>query len=160
MVGLVPCAHPSGPALAINLLRARQRQGVRGHILGDDASRADIGALADPDRRDERAVRADERACANVGLVLAIAIIIAGDRACSYVGARANVSIADIGQVIDLGAFIDIRSLQLYEVPDLGLRANPRPRPEACERTDNGPPLDMRACDMRESVDGNAVLDH
>jgi hypothetical protein len=52
----LPLAEPGRPAGALLLRGARERQGIGGNILRDDAARTDIGALPDLDRRHQRAV--------------------------------------------------------------------------------------------------------
>src|SRR5258705_211674 len=50
------------PALAVVLRAALHGHRVVRHILGDDRARADIGAVADFDRRHQRRIGADEGA--------------------------------------------------------------------------------------------------
>ena len=76
-------------------------------ILGDDRARAGDRAVADLHRRDQRGVRADERARADIGEMLVEAVIIAGDGARADIGARADARIAEIGQMVGLGAFFN-----------------------------------------------------
>src|SRR6185437_16556480 len=75
-----------GAALADALLAALDRHRVVRDIPGDDRARADIGAGADLDRRHQRRVGADEGALADQRLVLAKAVVIAGDGAGADVG--------------------------------------------------------------------------
>src|SRR5215510_13209767 len=56
--------RPAGPLL---LRSTGERQGIGGHVLGDDATRADISALPDLDRRHQRAVRAYKGSGADLG---------------------------------------------------------------------------------------------
>ena len=65
-----------------------ERQRIGRDVLGDDAARADIGALADLDRRHQRGVGADEGAGADLGAMLGEAVIVAGDGAGADIGAR------------------------------------------------------------------------
>ena len=102
---LVPGPERLRPAGFRLLATARHRKRVRLDRFGDDRARADIGAVADRDRGDEGRVRADEGAGADVGLVLGEAVVIAGDGSRADVGVRPDSRIADIGQMIDLGAF-------------------------------------------------------
>ena len=89
--------QPLRPAFLDGLRRPLERQRIRRHVLGDDRARADIGAVADLDRRDQRRVRADERALADVGAVLGRAVVVAGDGAGADIGARADARVADVG---------------------------------------------------------------
>ena len=147
------------PANAL-LLAARDGQLVGRDILGDHRSRADDRAVADADRRDQRAVRADEGARADLGPIFAEAVVIAGDGARADVGFRADRRVADVAQVIGLGA--------LAERSPSSPRRNCRPwRPRrapcraAAART--GRPrsrvADGRALDMAEGADRRAVGD-
>src|SRR5271165_2040337 len=111
-----------GPAGAGLLPASGDGERVRFDVLGDDRARTDIGAVADPDRRDEGGIRPDEGARADVGLVLAVAVVVAGDRPRADVRARADAGVADVGQVVDLGPLLDGGVLDLDEVADLGLR--------------------------------------
>src|SRR5262245_17642465 len=111
--GLAPTP---GPAFLDLLAAATDRERVRRHIAGDDRARAHIGALADLHRRDQRRVRADERVLADLGAVLADAVVVAGDGAGADIGAGADGGVADIAQVIGLGAGLDHRFLDLAEI--------------------------------------------
>src|SRR5690606_3787798 len=90
------------PAWLLELLRAFDGERIGRDILCDNAAGARIGAIADFHRRDERRVRADERARADIGEMLAEAVIIAGDGARADIRMRADARIADIREVIDL----------------------------------------------------------
>ncbi len=137
-----PCRFPVAeglrPALLNGLPGARERERVGRHVLGDDAARADIGALADRDRRDQGGVRADEGAGADLGAVLVEAVVVAGDGAGADVGAGADARVAEIGEVVGLGARADLGVLDLDEVADPRLLAELRARPQPRERADAG----------------------
>ena len=94
---LVPRPERLRPAGYRLLPPASDRERVGFDRLGDDRARADIGAVADRHRRDQRRVGADEGAGADVGLVLGEAVVVAGDRSSADVGARADPRVADIG---------------------------------------------------------------
>ena len=102
---LMPLPERLRPAGFRLLAAARHRKRVRLDRFGDDRARGDIGSVANRDRGDEGRVRADEGAGADVGLVLGEAVVIAGDGSRADVGVRPDSRIADIGQMIDLGAF-------------------------------------------------------
>src|SRR5690606_24526680 len=112
----------------VALLAARDAERVVGHVQREGGARADVGAVTDADGCDERGVRADERARADDGRVLLLAIIVAGDGARADVGARADLGVAKIGQVAGLGARAEARVLDLDEVADLGALAKLRAR--------------------------------
>ena len=140
LLGLL-CRSRRGETLAQFLALARQRllprpaecQRILRNLVGDHATRSNVGARADGDRGHQRGVGADEGALADIGEELGIAVVIAGDRACADIGAGADAGIADIGQVVDLGALLDDRFLDLAEITDLGLFVQFGTRPNASE---------------------------
>ena len=84
-----------------------------------------VGAVAHRDRGDQRTVRADEGARADPSAVFAEAVIVHENRPGADIAAAANVGVAEIGQVIGLGALPHDRGLELDEVADMGIFANP-----------------------------------
>ena len=86
-----------------HLLRTRQRQLVVRRVLADHRTGADRGTVADRDRRDQRGVRTDEGTVADHGPVLVGAVVVAGDGAGTDVDAGADLGVADVAQVVDLG---------------------------------------------------------
>ena len=110
--------------------------------MGDHAAGRDDRAVADGDRRHQRRVGADERALADYRAEFVNAVVIAGDRAGADIGARADVAVADIGEVIGLGSGAEPGGLDLDEIADMdllfedraraqpGKRADPRARPD------------------------------
>src|SRR4029079_14989776 len=103
-------------------------------------------------------IRADEGALADVGAMLGRTDIVAGDGACTDVGAGADPGVTDVTQVIGLGAVFDRRLFHLNEIADMDalfeLGAGPKPR----IGTDDGALANMGAGQMRERADGGAVL--
>jgi hypothetical protein len=91
MFRFAPFAHPS---FLNGLVTARDCQRFGGHIVGDGAACRDIRAVADGQGRNQRRVRADEHAVANHGAVLALAVVVAGNRARADIGALANRRVA------------------------------------------------------------------
>ena len=98
----------------------------------------DDGTIANSHRRHQRRVGADKRARADVGVVLAETIIVAGDGARPDVGPRADTGVADIAQVVDLGSGLDHRFLDLDEVADVDALMQVGARPQAGIRAETG----------------------
>ena len=142
----------SAPLLC-DLARPAEGQGTGRDVLGDDAARRHVGAAADLHWRDQGAVGADERLRANHGAPLAVAIVVHGDRAGADVGGRADVGIAQIGQVVGLGAAAHASGLELDEVADMDLVGDIRARPDTGERADEGIAADAGAFDVAEGLD-------
>src|SRR2546425_10049284 len=84
------------PSLLDDLGRPPHRQGAGRHILRDRRARADVGALADGDRRHQARVGPDEGAVVDLRLVLGDSIIVAGDRPGADVDIFADRGIADV----------------------------------------------------------------
>ena len=86
-------------------------------------------------------------------------VVITGDRTCADIGARADLRVTDIGEMVDLGAGADLGLLDLDEIADLGLLRQPGPGAQAGEGTDLRPGADLRALDMGEGMDDGVVTD-
>ena len=84
---LAEASSPAGDAL---LLIALDCQAVGFDVTGDHRSSTNDRAVADRHRRHQRGIGTDERALADVGLVLAEAVVIAGDRARPDVSLRSD----------------------------------------------------------------------
>src|SRR3546814_3226593 len=123
------------------------------------AARRDDRVGADPDRRDERAVRSDEGALADLGPIFEIAVVIAGDRTRADIRGGADGDIAQIGQMVRLRALADHRILGLDEIADLCLFAEYRARTQPREGTDIAPRAEGRALDMAVGATLHPVRD-
>ena len=77
------------------------------------------GALADAHRRPHDGVRADEGARADAGAVLVHAVVVGGDGAGADVHPLAHVGIAQVAEVMALGAGTDAAVLDLGIVAQL-----------------------------------------
>src|SRR3546814_8825669 len=86
---------------------------------------------SDLDGRDQRAVGADECACAYFRAVFQEAVIVAGDGPRADVGVGPDAGVADIAQVIGLCARAERCGLHLHEIADARLLADHRARPQA-----------------------------
>ena len=105
--------------------------------MGDHRARRRDRAVADFDRRHQSGVGADERARADIGFGLGEAVIIAGDGARADIGALSHPGVAQIGEMIGLGAFFNHRILHFHEVADMRARADLGARPQTGKRTDD-----------------------
>src|SRR5690242_14750880 len=103
----LPCTEFRGPTRNLALLRAFDGERAGRDVFGDDGTRAGVGALAHFHRRNQRGVRADERAIADLGAMLVEAVIVAGDGTRTDIGAVADRRIAEISEMIGLRAFAD-----------------------------------------------------
>src|SRR5690606_26990321 len=86
--------------------------------------------------RDQHTVRTHVHIVADHGLVLVGAVVVGGDAAGAVVHALAHFGIAQVGQVVGLGALGHGRVLDLDEVADVHLGAQLGPRSQACEGPD------------------------
>src|SRR5690606_27640572 len=153
------CAEPRGIAGDTLLAAAGNRQSVGLNVLRHHAAGGDHGAVTDLHRRHQGRIRADEGAGADIGVILAETVVVAGDRAGADIGFGTDAGIADIGQVIDLGAGLDARLLHLDEIADMRLRPDLGARTQPRVRADRGAGLNARADDVAVAQDGDIVAD-
>src|SRR5512133_2110983 len=125
---------PLYPAFLRDLPRPPEGEGARGDGLGHDGARGHVRARADLDGRHEDRVGPDERAVPDAGLVLLLAVVVAGDGARADVRAGAHEGVADVGEVVRLGALAEPRLLGLDAVADVRPLADVAPRAQARER--------------------------
>src|SRR3954470_18607437 len=121
-----------------HLAGTAERESICRNIIGDDGSGGNIRAIPHRDRGDERSVDADEGALPDRGAVLAEAVVIAGDGAGTDIRPGPNRRIADIGEVVRLGASPHLGVLHLNEIADMGAFADSRSRPESRIGADDG----------------------
>ena len=155
----MPLAPPRRRALALALFAPGNGDGVRLHVLGNHAAGTDHRAAADGDRRHQRRVGAYEGPFADLGAGLLVAVVVAGDRARADVGACADVGVADIAQMVDLGAPLDRAAFHLDEVADARALADIAAGPEPRERADLGAFSHADALQVAEGPDLDPVLD-
>src|SRR6185437_7696453 len=136
-----------------------ERQRVGRHVLGYYRAGADIGAVADLNRRDQRRIGANEGPLADIGAMLGGAVIITGDGAGANIGAGTDVRVADISQVIGLGAGLDLSFLYLDEIADMHVGTEIGAGAQPGKRSDAGALADVSAFQMRERADRRAVGD-
>ncbi len=94
-----------------------------------------------------------------MGLGFVEAVVVAEDRPGADVGLLAHRSVAQIGQVVGLGAPAHLDLLDLDEVADVGLLADVRARPQPRVGSDDGARTHDRPFQMAEGADHRAGLD-
>src|SRR5438477_8386708 len=168
---LLPFLLPaSDPALLVRLRNTAEGESAGRDVLGDRRARRHVRPLADLDWRDELRVAADEHVLADRRAVLLLAVVVAGDHPGADVGSRADVGVAEVGQVrrlgppaqdgvldlderADVGVLLNLRAWpQTRERPDSGARADPGPL-DLAVRTHGGPRRDLRVEEPREGED-------
>ena len=97
---------------------------------------------------------------ADVRPVLVGAVVIAGDRPGADVGARAHLSVSDVGEVVRLGACAEARILDLNVVAHTGALAERCPRAQTRKGADGTPSRDVGGFEHRVGVDLRIVIDH
>src|ERR1035437_1676326 len=127
---------PVGVPLDVGLARASDPQRARGNVLADHVTGARVGVVADAHRGNECGVDADLDPGADRGAVLAVAVVVGGDRAGADVRRLTDIGIADVGQVGNLAAGPDVGVLDLDERARLGPLPQDGARPQICERAD------------------------
>ena len=90
-------------------------------------------------------------------MLLAIAIVITGNRPGPDIGLGANAGIADIAQVIDLGPVFDNGLFNLDKVANLGPVTDFSPRTQTGIRTDIGPFANDTAFKMAKCLDHGVI---
>src|SRR5947209_4212973 len=156
---LIGAAKILGPAGLLDLAPTPERQRVGRDILRNDRTRADISTRTDLYRCDERRIRADKGVVADLRAVLRIAVVIAGDRAGADIGGSADRSVADIGEMVHLGAAADLGGLDLHKIADTRSLLQVGTRAQPCKRPDRDALPHPRTFEMREGVDDCAILD-
>src|SRR3954468_14584766 len=158
-LGSLPHAEAASPSIAPLLAAATDTERIGGHVVGDHRAGAHHGTIANSHRRHQRRVGADKRTRADVSVVLAETVIVAGDGARPDVGPRADTGVADIAQVVDLGSGLDHRLLDLDEVADMDTLAQVSTRPQAGIRAEGGARVHLTSFEVTEALDLHTVAD-
>jgi hypothetical protein len=88
------------------------------------------------------------------------AIVVASDGTGADIGASPDGRVANIAQVIGLGAGLDHGFLDLDEVADVHVILQARTGPQTSVRPDHRAFAHMRAVEMRKRADKRIVLDY
>src|SRR5437667_7733606 len=150
------------PARLNHLSGPPERQRVRRDILRHDRARRDHGPAPDRDRRHQGHVAADEGVFPDHRPVLVVPVIVARDGARTDIDAAADLRVAEVAQVVGLGARAQLRLLQFHEIPHLRPALDDRPRPQVRERADRAlrfqpAPFDHAAVQHRDTVSEHAL---
>src|SRR6185369_16901979 len=115
------------PPRALLLLAWIEHEHTAGrHVAANGRRRRDVGIVTDTDRRDQGRIAADLHAVADHGRVFAEAVIVARDRPCADVDLAADFGVAEIRQMVRFGAIAESSILDLDEVTDVDVVAEPR----------------------------------
>src|SRR6266480_1962287 len=148
-----------------HLLHAGEGQLPRRGVLGERGSRTECRAPAHAHRRDELGVRAYENVVLYDGAVLVRSVVVAHDRAGANVDVSADLTVADVGEVIRLGTCAYATRLDLHEVTDVhslgearaGAGTDARVGADAAVRADVGVLEVAEGLDARARADRHAL---
>src|SRR4029450_10529676 len=166
--GLAPARDP---AFDVALARARDAERSARNVAGDRGARRHERVILDGHRRDQVHVAADEGAFTDRRAVFRLAVVVHDDRSAAEAGLRADVGVADVGEVIGLHAGPDHALLPLDEVADPGSAADRAVGPQVRVRAhldvvadparlDHAAELEMdAAADPRRALDHATRLD-
>src|SRR5688572_31636599 len=129
-------APPGRPGFFDDLWRALDGQGTRRDVFRDHGAGSNVRAFANRQGSDETRVRPYEGVVTDRRVVLVDAVVVARDRPRTDVDAISHRGIADVREVVGLGAASDARLLDLDEVADPRLDADVRLRPQVAERSE------------------------
>src|SRR6266540_6176277 len=104
------------------------------NVLGNRGSSADVSALPDFDRRDDRCIASDEGAILDDRRAFDAAIVVACDGAGADIDVGTDGGITKIRQMIGFAPRAKRRFLQLDEIPDMGVRTDVGTRSQVRER--------------------------
>src|SRR3546814_12249072 len=108
---------------------------------------------------DDGRVSVYEGAGADGGAVLQEAVVVACDGAVADVGGGPDGGVAQIAQMVGLGALAQFGVLDLDEVADMGAAAELGPRPQPREGAEHHVIADLGALEVAEAADLDAVAD-
>ena len=89
--------------------------------------------------------------------MLLLAVVIAGDGARADIGSGADLRVAQIGQMLALGARAEPRILELDEISDARIRFGVRVHAQSRERSDLRARIDVRIRDQRIGGDDDPI---
>src|SRR5262249_39697668 len=90
------------PIFFYHLPAAGNAQSIRRNIVRDRGTGRYVSALADSYRRNQLAIAADKDVVFDDGLILSLAVIVAGDRAGADINPVPDFGVADVGQMSGL----------------------------------------------------------
>src|SRR5829696_9277319 len=154
----LPLAAPGRPALDRPLVGAFDGEGVGRHVLGDRRSGGGLGPVPDRHGGYQHGIRSNEGAVTDGGAVLAGPVVVDEHGAGADVHPGADVGVADVAEVRDLGPRADDRVLDLDEGAGLGARPQLAAGAQGGERADHRSGADDRG-DGHGLADGGVVAD-
>ena len=148
-----------GPALPDFFLPPIKDQSARGHILPDCGCGGNIRVVVDGQRGDQGRIRADLDAVSDPGLMLAEAVIVAGDRARPDIGLTADLGVANIGQVFGLGPLADGGFFDLNEIADLGVGGQNGAAPQMRKRPGRGVIAELAVTQHDREIEADMIAE-
>src|SRR6185312_14993055 len=147
------------PVFESPLLPRADCQRAGRHVFTNRRAAADVRPFADRDRSDELRITADERPVFDRGLVLVHAVVVAGDGAGADVDLRADLRVAEIGEMHRLGTRTERGLFQLHEVADTRAVADDGAAAKMRKGTDLRVRRERRLRDDAVIVHGDAIAD-
>ena len=112
-----------GPAFAHAFLAVVEYQRSRGNVMAHRARGSDVNVVAQGDRRHQSGIAADLHAVADRRLIFLEAVVVARDRAGANVGVAADGHVAEIREMVGLGAIANLGFFRLDEIADVNVAA-------------------------------------
>jgi hypothetical protein len=133
ILGSFASASSIDPTLFCDLMSSAYGERSGGHIPCNAGAGTDIRAVLNRDGGDQGRVAADKHSFANAGDVLVHSVIVAGDNSSADICACSHLSIAQIGEMVGLGAFAEAGFFGFDEVSHVGVLADFAARPQVGE---------------------------
>ena len=136
-----------------------QGQLARRAVAADGRSGADRGIVTHGHRGDKLGVGADKDAVAEGGLKFIRSIVVTGDGAGTDVAIAADDRIAQVGEMIGLGAFAQHGFFGFDKITNMDIIAQYGAWPQTGIRADGGALADFGAVEMRERLHDDIVAE-
>src|SRR5579871_1455543 len=147
-----------GPAGLIHLASASQAERVCRNILGDDRTRANVGAIPYFDGSDQGRVTANKNVATDRRRVLGNPVVVAGDRSGSDIRVSADIRVAQVGEVHGLDALAQNAVLGSHEISQPRILHQTDRKAKVREWTGLGIRAQLAGVDIAVRLDQHAVV--